>query len=92
MDSQIKVPHQATWPVYRGWSSLAGYFDGDGTVEFSINPLTLKVRLAFDENRKPQLEGLREFLGLRGITCGVVRRKDGYNTWHVVVSTLRASR
>jgi Zn-dependent M32 family carboxypeptidase len=68
--------------------SCKGYFDGDGTVEFSIHPFTIKVRLAFDENWRPHLEGLRQFLELRGIRCGVVRRKDGYNTWHVVVSNI----
>jgi len=88
MNSKTEVPDWGAWPVYRGWSSLAGYFDGDGTVEFSIHPFTLKVRLAFDENWKPHLDGLRQFLGLRGITCGMVRRKDGYNTWHVVVSNI----
>jgi hypothetical protein len=86
---QTVVPTQGATPVYKGWSTLAGYFDGDGTVEFSIHPFTLKVRLAFDENWKPQLEGLRQFLELRGIRCGVVRRKDGYNTWHVFVSNIR---
>lgn len=88
MDSQAIIPTQGAWPVYRSWSTLAGYFDGDGTVEFAIHPFTLQVRLAFDENWKPQLEGVRQFLELRGIRCGVVRRKDGYNTWHVVVSNI----
>ena len=78
--------------TYKSWSALAGYFDGDGTVEFSIHKFTLKVRLAFDENWKPHLEGLKQFLELRGIKCGAVRRKDGYNTWHVVVSNIRGVR
>lgn len=59
MDSQAIIPTQGAWPVYRSWSTLAGYFDGDGTVEFAIHPFTLQVRLAFDENWKPQLEGVR---------------------------------
>jgi len=75
-------------PVYKGWSGVAGYFDGDGTVEFSIHEFVLKIRLAFDENWRPHLEALKVFLESRGIVCGSVRRKDGYNTWHVVVSNI----
>lgn len=88
MSSQSAALSQGTGPVYKSWSTLAGYFDGDGTVEFSIHAFTIKVRLAFDENWKPHLEGLKQFLELRGIRCGLVRRKDGYNTWHVVVSNV----
>jgi len=88
MDSQPDILTLGIWSVYRSWSALAGYFDGDGTVEFSIHTFTLHVRLAFDENWKPHLEGLRQFFESRGIRCGAVRRKDGYNTWHVVVSNI----
>jgi hypothetical protein len=88
MDSRPVVLTPEIWPIYRSWSTLAGYFDGDGTVEFSIHRFTLKVRLAFDENWKLHLERLKHFLELRGIRCGVVRRKDGYNTWHVVISNI----
>jgi hypothetical protein len=31
---------------------------------------------------------LRTVSKVRGIRCGLVRRKDGYNTWHVVVSNI----
>jgi hypothetical protein len=88
MDSKRTLLNTGNRRVYRSWSTLAGYFDGDGTVEFSIHPFTLKIRLAFDENWKPHLDGLRKFLEVRGIRCGLVRRKDGYNTWHVVVSNI----
>jgi hypothetical protein len=88
MDSPLTSFAPETWPIYKSWSALAGYFDGDGTVEFSIHEFTLKVRLAFDENWKLHLEGLKRFLETRGIRCGAVRRKDGFNTWHVVVSNI----
>ncbi len=88
MDSEADLLPSRSRQVYRSWSTLAGYFDGDGTVEFSIHSFTLKIRLAFDENWKPHLDGLRRFLEVRGIRCGLVRRKDGYNTWHVVASNI----
>ena len=88
MDSEPASPNTRGRQVYASWGTLAGYFDGGGTVEFSIHPYILKIRLAFDENWKPHLDGLRSFLEARGIRCGLVRRKDGYNTWHVVVSNI----
>ena len=88
MDSESALLNPRNRQVYRSWSALAGYFDGDGTVEFSIHPFTIKIRLAFDGNWKPHLDGLRRFLEAREIRCGLVRRKDGYNTWHVVVSNI----
>ena len=88
MHSSPAIVDPEAWPPYKNWSALAGYFDGDGTVEFSIHEFTLKVRLAFDENWKLHLEGLKRFLEIRGIRCGAVRRKDGFNTWHVVVSNI----
>jgi intein/homing endonuclease len=75
-------------PSYRSWSVLAGYFDGDGTVEFNIHLFTIEIRLAFDENWKPHLEGIRRFLETKSITCGRVRKKESYNTWHLVISEI----
>lgn len=92
MDDRPIALTQETWPMYKSWSALAGYFDGDGTVEFSIHRFTLKIRLAFDENWKLHLERLKQFLELRGIKCGAVRRKDGYNTWHTVISNIEGVR
>ena len=66
---------------------MAGY-DGDGTVEFNIHKFTIEVRLAFDENWKPHLEGIRKFLQERSIICGTVRKKESYNTWHLVISRI----
>lgn len=75
-------------PSYRNWSALAGYFDGDGTVEFNIHLFTVEIRLAFDENWRVHLEGIRIFLEKRFITCGKVRKKESYNTWHLVISRI----
>jgi len=72
--------------AYSDWSTLAGYFDGDRTVEFSGRFYTLHIRLAFDENWKPHLDGVKKFLELGRIKTGLVRKKESYNTWHVVVS------
>ena len=77
---------------YKSWSALAGYFDGDGTVEFSIHTCTLEIRLAFDENWKLHLDGIRNFLETRGIICGAVRKKESYNTWHLVISRISSVR
>jgi intein/homing endonuclease len=86
------VPAEASSPSYRGWAGLAGYFDGDGTVEFNIHKFTIEIRLAFDENWKPHLEGIRKFLESRSIICGNVRKKESYNTWHLVVSRISSVR
>ena len=75
-------------PSYSSWAGLAGYFDGDGTVEFNIHRFTIEIRLAFDENWKPHLEGIRKFLQERSIICGTVRKKESYNTWHLVISRI----
>ena len=76
--------------VYRSWSALAGYFDGDGTVEFIVRPYGIEIRLAFDENWRPQLGGLGRFLLARSVIPGRVRRKQQSRTWHLVVSRRRS--
>jgi hypothetical protein len=75
---------------YRSWSEVSGYFDGDGTVEFSVKEYRIEIRLAFDDNWKPFLEGLRRFLVKKSIVAGTVRRKQGSKTWHHVVSQRRS--
>ena len=72
--------------TYKNWGELAGYFDGDGTIEVNVHLFTVELRLAFDENWKPHLEGIRNFLETRGIICGQVRKKESFNTWHLVIS------
>jgi hypothetical protein len=57
-------------------------------VEFNFNLFTIEIRLAFDENWKPHLEGIRKFLEARSITCGTVRKKESFNTWHLVISNI----
>ncbi|MDA4137427.1 MAG: hypothetical protein OK449_10575 [Thaumarchaeota archaeon] len=73
---------------YRSWSGLAGYFDGDGTVEFSVDSFTIHIRLAFDENWEAHLVGIANFLKRRGIVPGRVRKKESFNTWHLVISNI----
>lgn len=85
-------PAQGSSPSYRGWAALAGYFDGDGTVEFNIHTFTVEIRLAFDENWKPHLEGIRRFLEGKSIICGKVRKKESFNTWHLVISRISSVR
>jgi len=72
--------------MYHSWSTVSGYFDGDGTVEFSIRGFRIETRLAFDENWEPQLNQLRRFLLEHDVIPGRVRRKGSSRTWHVVVS------
>ena len=81
-----------TGRIYRSWSTLAGYFDGDGTVEFSVRGIRIDIRLAFDDNWKPFLEGIRQFLLLRGVAPGSVRRKEQSQTYHVVIARLDSVR
>jgi hypothetical protein len=72
--------------TYGNWVGLGGYFDGDGTIEVNVRTFTVDIRLAFDENWKPHLDGIRAFLEAHGVTCGAVRKKDGFNTWHLVIA------
>jgi hypothetical protein len=75
-------------PRYTTWCQIAGYFDGDGTVEFSIKGRRVHIRLAFDDNWKPFLEGIRSFLIEKGVVPGKVRQKEKSMTWHIVVSRI----
>lgn len=87
METRKELAEQThTYDTYKSWRELAGYFDGDGTVEVNVHLFTIEIRLAFDENWRPHLEGIRNFLSERGIICGAVRKKDGFNTWHLVIS------
>jgi hypothetical protein len=91
--SEFSVGKREQSPItYKSWSALAGYFDGDGTVEFSVRIFTLEIRLAFDENWKLHLDGIRNFLETRAIICGGVRKKESYNTWHLVISRISSVR
>jgi hypothetical protein len=75
-------------PPCGAWSTLAGYFEGDGTVEFSVLDPQIHIRLAFDDNWKPFLEGIRLFLLSNGVYPGTVRRKEQSKTYHVVVARI----
>lgn len=86
MARDVSISSREVVDTYKNWGELAGYFDGDGTVEIGVKLFTVEIRLAFDENWKPHLEGIRNFLEARGINCGNVRKKDGFNTWHVVIA------
>jgi hypothetical protein len=55
-------------------------------VEVSVRVFTLHIRLAFDENWRPHLGAVKHFLETRGVRVGLVRKKESFNTWHVVVS------
>lgn len=57
---------------YSSWGQIAAYFDGDGSVDFDPGAFVLKFRLAFVDNWKPQLEGIKCFLRARGIRTGKV--------------------
>jgi hypothetical protein len=74
------------YSTYKTWGELAGYFDGDGTIELNVHLFTIETRLAFDENWRPHLEGIRNFLFERSIICGAVRKKESFNTWHLVIA------
>ena len=52
----------------------------------NVHVFTVEIRIAFDENWKPHLEMIRNFLIQRGIMCGAVRKKESFNTWHLVIS------
>ena len=53
--------------MYRSWEQVAGYFGGDGSVDFDPGKWVLHPRITFTDNYRPLLEMLKLFLAARGI-------------------------
>jgi hypothetical protein len=58
---------------YSSWRQIAGYFDGDGAVYVSIRTYTLRIRIAFYDVWRPQLDSIKIFLRRKGIQTRPLR-------------------
>jgi hypothetical protein len=72
---------------YSSWKQVAAYFDGDGSVSTRIRAFTLTFSLEFSESYLPQLEQVRDFLALEGVSTPPIatqRRLSGRATNYVL--------
>jgi intein/homing endonuclease len=65
---------------YSSWAAIAGFFDGDGSVDLSARAYTLHWVLSFSDNWLGQIEQIREFLANHGINVKNSRR-NGIGGW-----------
>lgn len=65
---------------YTSWTAVAGYFDGDGSVDLDARAYTLHWVLSFSDNWLGQIEQIRGFLAKHGIRVGKPRR-NGVGGW-----------
>ncbi|MDE1852248.1 MAG: hypothetical protein KGI38_00705 [Thaumarchaeota archaeon] len=59
---------------YTSWTAIAGFFDGDGSVDVDAREYTLHWVLSFSDNWLGQIQQIREFLAGHGIRVGKPRR------------------
>lgn len=65
---------------YTSWAAVAGYFDGDGSVDLVAGAYTLRWVLSFSDNWLGQVDQVREFLAEHGINVRKARR-NGVGGW-----------
>jgi hypothetical protein len=79
--------------VYRYWSQVAGYFDGDGTIatsDISNRPYKITLSLFFVDHSIDQISAVKEFLNDHGVkTSNVLKRSDG-ETYELAVSQFKS--
>lgn len=63
-------------PTYQSWREVAGYFDGDGCVGFTVGGYVLRFQLSWADNSIGQLTQLRSFLVSRKIRVGNITRSE----------------
>jgi len=70
------------------WRQVAGYFDGDGAVYVALCKFVLKIRLAFYDVWKPQIETTTQFFESRGIPTRrlSVQEKGETELWNLTFS------
>jgi hypothetical protein len=72
---------------YTSWAAIAGFFDGDGSVDFDLREYTLHWVISFSDNWLPQIEQVRNFLISHGIRVGKLRRV-GVGAWGCEVAEI----
>jgi hypothetical protein len=65
---------------YTSWAAVAGYFDGDGSVNIDVRAYTIHWVIAFSDNWLGQIEQIREFLIRHGVNVQKPRRV-GFGGW-----------
>jgi hypothetical protein len=65
---------------YKSWAAVAGFFDGDGSVDLTAGAYTLHWVLSFSDNWLEQIEQVRELLSAHGINVRKPRR-NGVGGW-----------
>jgi len=76
---------------YQNWSVVAGYFDGDGSVEEVVGQFVVMIRLGFKDNWDRQLFAVRSFLDTSGIRSGKLTKnfhKGSISAWQLRVTSL----
>jgi len=65
---------------YTSWTAVAGYFDGDGSVDIDVRAYTIHWVISFSDNWLEQIEQIREFLIRHGVRVQKPR-KVGVGGW-----------
>ncbi len=73
------------------WRYIAGYFDGDGSVDVDANAYTLRWVLSFSDNWLDQILFVKALLEQRGIRVQKPRRA-GVGGWRLVVAEIESVR
>ncbi len=74
-------PHSRPIEVgYSNWCAVAGFFDGDGSLDVDPRAYTIHWAISFSDNWYRQIEQVRRFLRLRRIRVGTPRR-IGVGAW-----------
>lgn len=70
------------------WAYVAGYLDGDGSVEIRVGVFTIRFSLTWADTCRTQLERVRAFLITEGIRPSRIRGGKstlGRKVWHLSV-------
>lgn len=65
---------------YTSWTAVAGFFDGDGSVDAEARACTMHWVVSFTDNWLEQIEQIREFLVKHRVRAGKPRRV-GVGSW-----------
>jgi hypothetical protein len=92
LNQVLPVEITAAVPVRQGyisWAAIAGFFDGDGSLNVDSREYVLHWVISFSDNWLPQIEQVREFLVRQGIRVGKPRRV-GVGAWGCEVAEIKS--
>ena len=76
---------------YRSWTAVAGFFDGDGSVDVDVRAYTLHWTISFTDNWLGQIAQVRDFLVKEGVRVGKPRRV-GVGGWMCEIKEISSVR